>query len=421
MKKETSRKINFTHSAIEKISCPPDKKRIYVSDSKTAGLRLQVTAAGSKSFQFQMRSPKHGIMTKTIGHFGKVSVSEARDQADALRVRLNQGENIVEAAQAVKAESTLDEAFEHFLAHHARPHKKDQGKEDQLIYNALIKKALGSKRVSSITQEQVKAWHIKITNTKKQRGEGKISGTRANRALALLSSIFNNSVTYTPNPCKGVKKFSEESRERFLQPEEMAAFFDALDSPDTTEIFRDFIYLAMLTGARRENVLSMKWSDLELDHTKHIGGEFLPDPRWVIPPADTKKGKEIVIPLQPEVVAILERRKASRKSIFVLATHSATGHYAEPKTSWATLCKRAGLKDLRIHDLRRTLGSYQTMAGAPAAVVGKSLGHAAGSPATAVYARMTGDAVKDSMRKALDLMQAARGVAPKVVNISGGK
>jgi len=414
-------KINFTHAAIEKLSCPPDKNRIYFNDSKTAGLRLQVTSAGSKSFQFQMRSAKHGVMTRTLGSYGKVSVNEARAQADALRVLVNQGENIVEAARAVKAESTLDEAFEHFLATHSRPHKKDQGEEDQRLYNALIKKALGSKRVSAITQDQVKAWHIKITQTKKQRGEGTISGTRANRALALLSSIYGNSVTYTANPCKGVKKFAEESRDRFLQPEEMNAFFTALDSPETTEIFRDFIYLAIFTGARRENILSMKWNDLDLGHTKVVNEEFVPDPRWIIPSEDAKKGKSIIIPLQPEAVAIIERRKAVSKSVFVFASHSKTGHYSEPKTSWATLCKRAGLKDLRIHDLRRTLGSYQTMTGAPAAVVGKTLGHAPGSPATAVYSRITGDAVKDSMRKALDLMHAAREVAPKVIKISGVK
>lgn len=421
MEKESPNKINFTHAAIEKITCPPGKVRIYIGDTKTSGLRLQITASGTKTFQFQMRSAKHGVMTKTLGRFGKVSVSEARKQADDLRVSLNQGDNIEDEAKALKAESTLSEAFEHFLNSHARPHKKDKGQEDQRTYIALIKAAMGSKRVSSITNDQVKTWHVQITQTQRQRAGGTLSGVRANRALALLSSIFSNTLPYLPNPCKGIKRFSEKSRERFLQPEEISAFFIALDSVETTEIFRDFVYLSLLTGARRGNILSMRWNDIALDHTIALEDGFVPDPRWTIPPGEAKKGRAITIPLVPEAVAILERRKASRTSVFVLESNSATGHYTEPKTSWATLCKRAGLTDLRIHDLRRTLGSYQTMTGASSTVVGKTLGHAPGSPATAVYARMTGNVVKDSMQKALDLMQAARSVAPKVVNISGVK
>ena len=128
------------------------------------------------------------------------------------------------------------------------------------------------------TPDRIRKWHFDITQTPKQRGgEGLqpnsfckktssityISGSTANRALALLSTVFNQMRSNAPNPCKGVKKFPEKSRTRFLQPEELKRFFKALDAPETPEIIRDYLYLSLFTGGRRSNVLSMQWREID--------------------------------------------------------------------------------------------------------------------------------------------------------------
>ena len=101
-----------------------------------------------------------------------------------------------------------------------------------------------------------------------------------------------------------------------------------------------------------------------------------------------------------------ERLKSKGKSPFVFASaESKTGHLVEPKRAWATLLKRANIEDLRLHDLRRTLGSWQAATGANSYIIGKSLNHKSQS-ATAIYARLDTDPVRASINKATDAMFA---------------
>ena len=90
----------------------------------------------------------------------------------------------------------------------------------------------------------------------------------------------------------------------------------------------------------------------------------------------------------------------------------------EPKKAWSTLLKKAKLADMRLHDLRRTMGSYQTMSGASTTIVGKTLGHKS-QAATAVYARMNLDPVRASMEAAVDMMRASKEIPEKVIKIKG--
>ena len=96
--------------------------------------------------------------------------------------------------------------------------------------------------------------------------------------------------------------------------------------------------------------------------------------------------------------------KQNAKSEWVLPSKkSVSGHFNSPKRSWEMLLKRAGIENLRLHDLRRTMGSYQAISGASLNIIGKSLGHKSTS-ATQVYARLSMDPIRDSMQKATDMM-----------------
>ena len=109
------------------------------------------------------------------------------------------------------------------------------------------------------------------------------------------------------------------------------------------------------------------------------------------------------IPLGPDVLEILRRRRAESSSLFVLPGPGTKGHYREPKRAWGTLLKRAKLEDLRIHDLRRSMGSWMTIGGASLPIVGKALGHKT-SQATSVYARLNLDPVRLAMEQAVEAM-----------------
>lgn len=203
--------------------------------------------------------------------------------------------------------------------------------------------------------------------------------------------------------------FQEYSRDRFLQPEELERFFQAIEEERTegNPDIADYLLLSLFTGARRSNVLSMKWADVDLSRNQ-----------WRISGEQSKNKGVMLIPLVGEVLEVLTRRRQMASSIFVFPSHGKTGHLCEPKKGWNRVLNRAGLEDVRLHDLRRTMGSYQTIGGASTAIVGKTLGHKNPS-STAVYARMTLDPVRDAMEKAVALMKTP--VEKKVVKIYNNK
>jgi integrase len=140
------------------------------------------------------------------------------------------------------------------------------------------------------------------------------------------------------------------------------------------------------------DTLSMRWSDVDL-----TGGNS-----WTVP--DPKNQTPYTVPLTDEAIAILKDRLRLRVhgNPWVFPSIGKTGHLVDPKKRWKELLKDAGLEnaDLRIHDLRRTNASYQSIGGSSLPIIGKSLGHASGSTATAIYSQVNLDAVRNSVEAA---------------------
>ncbi len=403
--------FRFTDHTLSKLQPTPGKKRSYFYDTKTDGLRVQVTAAGTLSFQFQTwDAVRKKPATKTLGKYPTLPLSKAREKAVKEMAAVNDGADIEGDAQKIRDEDTFDSMFTQWLEQFAKPHKKSWD-EDERRYKLYMEKPFGKKKVSYFTTTHIRAWHKSITERQKQNAPKgvTISPTTANRALALTSTIFNQMMPEHPNPCKGVKKFREQSRDRFLQPDELKRFFEALYHADTPELLRDYVLVALFTGGRRTNVLSMRWSEISFENLV-----------WTIPADQSKNGTKMEIPLIEEAVTILEKRKKNTSSMFIFPGTGRTGHYMEPKKAWSSLLKRAGLADVRLHDLRRTLGSWQTMTGASSTVVGKTLGHKS-QASTAVYARMNLDPVRDSIKTAVEAMLATRELPVKVINLNPAK
>jgi len=192
------------------------------------------------------------------------------------------------------------------------------------------------------------------------------------------------------NPAHGVKKFKEKSRDRFLHSDELPRFFESLDKEENDTI-RDYIYVSLFTGVRKSNVLAMQWDDLHFERQE-----------WLVP--KTKNGESLRVHLVESVITLLKNRleRYGRRE-WVFEGSGKTGHLMEPKKGWKRVLTRANLKDVRLHDLRRTLGSWQAATGANSYMIGQSLGHK--SPqSTAIYARLNIDPVRDSVEKATRAM-----------------
>jgi integrase len=377
-------KVNFTKMFLVNVELPVGVKRSCYYDSQVSGLGVMVFPSGTKTFFLYKRVNGKPDKIK-LGKFPELSVEQARKAAYAAVNLINSGKNPNKEKQIVQSEYTFKEIFDKFLEDYAKKRKKTW-KEDQNIYSRYLA-ILVNKKLSVITRSDIEKLHHNIGDT---------NGIyAANHALALIRTVFNKAISWGwkgANPCSEVKKFKEKSRERFLQGNELPRFFEALDK-EPNEKFRVFFYICLLTGARRSNVLSMNWNDINLDCGT-----------WCI--QETKNGDPQTIPLSDEAINILKRIMASRTNDWVFpSTTSASGHVKEPKKVWKRVLKMAGIKDLRIHDLRRTLGSWLAATGANSFIIGKSLGHKTQS-STAIYARLNLDPVRESVSKATSAMFA---------------
>ena len=373
-------RVNFTKTIIDNLIPDPKRKRYSIYDVTVPKLAVMVTEKGTKSFVVIKRTTTEPIKV-TIGHYPDVSIQQARTQAISILKEIAEGKNPNEKKRKFRQEMTLEELFDMFMERYSKRTKKSWKYDER-----EIPKHLGcwfNRKISTITKPQVQKLHEKISI------ENGIY--QANRTLERLKSMYNRAIDWGwegTNPCNGIKKNKEVKRDRFLRPDELPRFFTALQN-ETNEVARNYLWMLLLTGARKTNVLAMRWD--EIDFELQI---------WRIP--DTKNGEPINIPLTSLAVQLLSSIKHESEWVFPSAT-SSTGHLQHPKKAWKRILNQAGIENLRIHDIRRTLGSYQAITGASLHIIGKSLGHKS-SISTQIYARLTNDPVRASMETATNKM-----------------
>ncbi len=374
----------FTKPLLNKLPLPEKGKRAYYYDTKIKGLSIAVTDKGTKTF-LVYRKINGKPERISIGHYPDMSLDDARAQAHEINAAIARGEN-PNAERRKDKEWTLGHLFELYLKHYAKAHKKTW-QEDEAQYRRYLL-AWGERRLSSIQKTDLQALHLQIGE---QHGQ-----YAANRLLSLLQTLFKQAQEWgwnKANPVLGVKRFREKSRERFLQADELPRFFMALEA-ETNANIRDYVWLSLLTGARKSNVLAMRWVEIQFEQAI-----------WHIP--ETKNGTQQRVPLVSKALKILqERRQTLAGTEFVFPSRSQVGHLTEPKNAWKKLLERAQLEDLRLHDLRRSLGSWQAATGANLSVIGKTLNHK-DIATTGIYARLDLEPVRAAMEKATDAMLEA--------------
>jgi len=387
-KRSNEKRFPFTKTAIEKLPYPARGRVVY----HDAGCDNLTLVASPVSKVFQRSGRVLGRPTRrALGKFPDLTVENARKACRRDSVAVADGKDPAAERHARRTEPTLAALWECYLETHARPRKRTW-KDDERMYRKYMA-AMHGKRLSALTQAVVAKWHGGIAHN-----HGPIQANRCKFLLATMFSKASAAVGYTgPNPCKGVPNFPERSRERFLLPTEMKAFFDAL--VDAGDPWHDLFQLALFTGARRGNIASMEWREIDLANGV-----------WHISGSKTKNKRPTSIALCPPAVAILQSRlELSNGSPYVFPTGSASGHVIDPRKAWERVRETSGLTDLRMHDLRRSLGSWQAAAGASLAVIGGSLGHA-DLKSTQVYSRLQLDTIRKSVNGATSAMLAAGGV-----------
>jgi len=385
-------KFNFTKTAIEALPTPDTGKRTEYWDAKQLGLQIRITATGSKTYYVKRRIKGGQPERILLGRYDAITIEQARNKAAKISSDIAIGKNPAEVKRGKKSEMTLGELFEEYIERHA----KLKGKKTVSDMEANFRRYLNhwqNRKLSAITRVDVGKLHAKL---------GKDTGAHtANRTLELLRAIINKGISWdlfvNHNPAVGIEKFKLQSRDRFIQGDELPRFFKAVGE-EPNKIMRDYFLLSLLTGARQANMLSMRWEDVSFDRAE-----------WRI--EETKNGTPQTVTLSPEAMEILHNRKPEKPTAFIFPSEhgSESGHMENPKKAWKRILDRADLSNLRIHDLRRTLGSWQAKQGASLAIIGKSLNHKNQST-TAIYARLDLDPVRESVNTATSAMMAAAGL-----------
>jgi integrase len=390
--------MNLTKRSIAALLTPTTKRALQY-DSQVRGLGVMVQPSGHRSF-FWYRKVRGRPTWKTLGTFPDLTVEQARTRAselNSLAARWKQDDYKGADPFARSHDLTLALLLDNYVEHRLRKYAKDpdraiagaRGPFDWYLNNYWKKRSLGSVR-----RGDVRSLHAEVG-----RKHGQVT---ANRLVQLLRTLYNwaikSDLWVGENPAHGIALFPEKSRTRFLQPDECPKFFIALREEANVDL-RDFVLLALFTGARRSNVLAMRWEELDL-----------PRSLWTIP--DPKNRSPHIIPLVDEAVTVLQSRRKRGDSNWVFPSDSKVGHVTTLKRSWGHLLKRAGVENFRIHDMRRTLGSWAAGAGVSLPIIGKTLGHKSAA-ATQIYSRLHVDPVRAAINLATRAMLLAGKVSPQ--------
>ncbi len=451
---------SFTKASLAALPLPLLGKRSYYRDPKTRSLYLVITDKGTRSFVFY-RKIKGRPERLLLGRLDELSIEQARERATEFNTRVAQGWDPREERHKAEIEPTLGESFEVFMTRHARVNLMHADRYEAQFKRYFCTSEYGglnlqSRRARDVTKADIARVFGSITS------EGK--PLSANRVLAMISSMFGWCVRaglLDQNPAVGIRKNSERPfvRDRFLLPEEMPSFFQSLAAHESG-VMRDYVLLSLLTGQRRANVLAMKWSEIDLQSRL-----------WRIPKEKTKTRREYIVPLAQHALDILmTRREGDPRGSYVLPGGGVGGHMTQPKNGWKRILMRAeiyrllsvlapalqleqeaisihklgaegnmpakllelqekarsaaiepeqfALSDLRIHDLRRTLASWQATTGANLVAISKTLNHS-NVATTSIYARLQTDPVRQAIQVATDAMFVAGGMAKKaeVINL----
>lgn len=373
----------FNKNALTKLE--PESKRYEVCDENIKGLRLTVFPTGGKTF-ILLRKVNNRAQRIKIGRFPEISIEQARNEAKRLISLITLGGDPHEYKKAQRQEITFKELFDIYYKHHLLKFTKRPDDNKNLVEFDILP-AIGSKKASKVTKEHIRNIHTQI-------GTGRSKST-ANRVINIVGAAYNFAEKegyYSGlNPCRGLKKYKFVSRDRFLNHEELESFFNALKLEE--QIFADLFKILLYTGARKSNVLSMRYKDLNLVLR-----------RWRISETETKNKDVNIVALSYEALKIITYREAFNEfhkhpSQFVFPGDGNGGFLKDPKRSFNRIKKRMTVSDLKIHDLRRTLGSYMAINGASLSIIGETLNHKS-LRSTAIYARLSQDVVVGAVNNA---------------------
>ena len=321
-------------------------------DRDLPGFGIRVYPSGGKVYIAQAREPDRTVRRVTVGRHDVLHADRARRRAALIIARIRAGEDPVPLPLAARHNGgpTVADLAERYLEEHAavRLKPRTQQRVRGMLDNHILP-ALGRLPLEAVERRDIVEFHRKLSGRP----------VTANKCVKVLSHMYRLGAGWglAPegfNPCRSIEKYPERTRERFLTDAEFArlgrVLDEAVDSGSLPLTAATAIRLLMLTGCRKGEILTLRWTEVDLDAGElHL--------------ADSKTGPRAV-QLPPTAVRLLEALPRREGCPWVFPGNDRDGRYSGSGLdhAWRTVRAAAGLEDVRLHDLRHSCATYLTMA-----------------------------------------------------------
>ena len=361
----------------------------FLWDQDVPGFGLRVLRSGRKSYVVQYRAGRRPRRI-SLGPSTVLTCEQARTRAINIIAAVRNGADPAAERDAGRCAATVKELSERFDREHISIRvKASTAKEYRRNLERFILPALGRFTVTGITRADVAKFHHDLRHIPYQ----------ANRCLEVVSKMFNLAEMWGlrpdgSNPRKHIRKYPEEKRERFLSAAELGRVGEVLREMECEGIELPSAILALrlliLTGCRLNEVMTLKWEHVHLAEK-------------VLRLTDSKTGAKVVHLGQP-AVELLGAAECIDGNPWVITGSLEGKRLSDLQPFWQRVRARAGLKDIRIHDLRHSAATAAIDAGLPLESVKGLLGHSSIAITSDLYAHRTkagSRATADAIEKAL--------------------
>ena len=364
-------------------------------DRDLPGFGVRVYPGGGRVYIAQAREPDKTIRRVTVGRHDVLNADRARQRAAFIIARIRAGEEPVPLPLAARFNGgpTVADLAERYLEEHAavRIKPRTRLRVRGMLHNHILP-ALGRLPLEAVERSDIVEFHQKLSDRP----------VTANKCVKVLSHMYRLGAGWglVPegfNPCRSVEKYSERSRERFLTDAEFTrlgrVLDEAVDNGAAPLTAVTAIRLLMLTGCRKSEILTLRWSDVDLDAGElHL--------------ADSKTGPRAV-QLPPTAMELLDALPRRKDSPWVFPGKDRGGRFSDGGLDrvWQAVRTQAGLEDVRMHDLRHSFASRALALGETLPVIGKLLGHS-DIETTARYAHLAQDSLHETAERIAETIAA---------------
>ena len=366
----------------------PSTKAIVLFDEQVTGFGLRIMPSGVRSYFVQYRSQDGRSRWFTIGTHGRVTAEEARKRARQILAEVTQGKDPAADRDTSRQMPTISDLLDRYLTEHVdkrnRPRTRNEVKR---MVRLFIRHHLGRYKVEAVARSDLARLHHSLSSTPRQ----------ANHVLSVCSKVFGLAEIWGlrpdgSNPCRGIERYREEHRERFLSQDELERLGSTLHLAETKglpwsvdehkptakhlpkpenrrtlypHVIRAAIELLLFTGCRLSEVLGLKWKQVDFA-------------AGTIVLAETKAGRTQHVVMSDSARQVLKSLAEGAHSEWVLARRNDDSRPMSKETlekAWQRIRAIAGVSDVRLHDLRHTFGTYAGQTGGNTYAIRDALRH----------------------------------------------